>query len=157
MAFGYGFSIGPKKLGIDLTIKHTVAKHRVGEITFDNKGRKWVYVKANGTIGAFRFVKGAASTDPYTNVVIGTASAAGTQVVGMTPIALAAGDFAWIIKYGVLEDDAIVVSANVVNGDPIVCDANGAADKAAATDINNAVGICIVDDTDNTGTIFIDC
>lgn len=155
MAFAYSFAAYAKTVGVDYTIKSSVALHPIGTLSVDNKGRTWVYVKANGTIGAFKFAKSATSSDPYTNVVIGTASAAASLVVGMTPIALAAGDFAWIIKSGLIEDDAVVVSANVANGQPIVCDASGQADLAAATDIENAIGICVVDDTDNTGTIFL--
>lgn len=154
MSFVQGYCVGPK-LGIDFTAIDTVAKHQIGKIAYDHRGRKMVYVKANGTIGAFRFVKAPATSDPFTNVVIGTASAAATLVLGMTPRALVAGNYAWIVQSGVIEDDAIVVSANLANGQPIVCDANGAADIAAATDIENALGICVVDDTDNTGTILL--
>lgn len=155
MAFAYGFAANGKIFGVDVSLKHTTQQHAIGTESIDSKGRTWVYVKANGTIGAFKFCKAASSSDPYTNVVIGTASAAATLVAGMTVIALAAGDYAWIVKRGTIEDDATVVSANLTNGQPIVCDANGAADLAAATDIENAIGICVVDDTDNTGTIFL--
>lgn len=157
MAYTNGFNIGPKMLGIDFSIKHTVAQHPVGTIAYDSKGRKLQYVKANGTIGAFKLVKAASSSSPYTNVVIATASNAATKVMGMTPLALAAGDFAWIVVRGLVEDDAVVVSSALANGDPIISDASGQCTIAVETDINNIIGVCVVDDTDNTGTIWLDC
>lgn len=155
MAFAYGFNIGPKLMGVDFATKHTTPQHTPGTICSDNKGRKWIYVKAGGVIGAFRFVKAAVADDPYTDVLIGTASAAATMVLGMTPQALASGDYAWIVKSGVVEDDAVLASASTTPGAPIVCDANGAGTDAAAADLGNAVGICLIDDADNTGTIVL--
>lgn len=157
MAFAYGYNIGPKVLGIDFSVKHTTAQHTVGSIAYDNKGREWLYVKAGGTIPVHNFVKAAANDDPFTNVLVGDASAAATKVLGMTPLALSSGDFAWIVKRGIYEDDAELASGSVADGQPIVCDANGGGTVAAATDINNACGVCLIDDTDNTGTIYVDC
>lgn len=157
MAFTAGFCIGPKMLGVDFTKIGTTALHRVGTIAHDHKGRTWVYVKANGTIGAGNFVKAANADDPYTDVVIATASAAATKVIGMAPYALAAGQFAWIVKRGPVEDVAQIVSASVAPGDPLVSDANGDGTIAQATDINNICGVCLVDDTGNLGTVYVDC
>lgn len=157
MAFTYGFAVASKVLGVDYSKKSTTALHPVGALSIDSKGRTWVYVKANGTIGAFKLVKAAAASDPFTNVVIATASNAATKVLGMSPLALAAGDFAWIVSDGVVEDDAVVVSASVANGDPIISDGTGQCVIAVETDINNIIGHCIVDDTDNTGTILLLC
>lgn len=157
MAFTFGFNIGPKALGIDFSAIDSVAKHPIGTIAYDSKGRCLVYVKANGTIGKGKLVKSASASDPYTNVVIATASAAGTTVLGMAPQALAAGNYAWIVKQGLFEDDAVVVSASVANGDPFVSDASGQCTIAAAADVNNAHGTVVVDDTDNTGTVYLLC
>lgn len=155
MAFAFGFNVGPKKLGIDFSKIDSTAQHPVGTRAYDNKGRQLTYVKANGTIGKGNLIKAPANSDPFTNVVIATASAAATLVLGIAPQALAAGNFAWIVSKGMFEDDAVVVSSAVANGDPIVSDANGAGTLAAAADINNAVGICVVDDTDNTGSVYL--
>lgn len=158
MAYTHGFSVGPKLLGIDFSLKHTTAQHRVGTIAYDSKGRQMVYVKANGAIAAGNLVKATHADDPYTNVVIGTASNAGTKVLGMATMTLAAGDFAWIVKKGVFEDDAqLGNSAAIAPGDPFICDANGDCVIAVETDINNIVGHVLVDDADNTGTVWLDC
>lgn len=154
MAFTPGYCVGPK-IGVDLATKHTTAQHPVGTIVFDNKGRTWVYIKAGGTIALGNFVKAASADDPYTSAVIGTASGAGTMIIGMAGMALAANDFAFIVKSGVFEDDAQIVSASVAAGDPLICDANGDGTIATAADINNACAVCLVDDTDNTGTILL--
>ena len=156
MAYTHGFSIGPL-LGIDFSKKHTTAQHKVGTVAFDSKGRKLVYVKANGTIAVGNLVKAANNDDPFTNVVIGTASNANTKVLGMTPLALVAGDFAWIVSTGPFEDDAQIVSASVAPGDPLICDANGDCTIAVETDINTTIGHCLVDDTGNVGSVYLDC
>jgi hypothetical protein len=155
MAFTFGYAIGPKLFGVDLTAIDAVAKHAVGSLAYDSKGRALIYVKANGTIAKGKFVKSAVASDPFTNVVIATASGAGSMVLGITPTALVAGNFAWIVQHGLFEDDAALVSASVANGDPLIVDASGNGTIATAADINNAVGICVVDDTDNTGTVFL--
>lgn len=156
MAFAYGYNVGPKRLGVDFSIKHTTQQHPLGSLNYDNKGRKWIYIKAGGTIGAFKLAKAGAVTD-FTSVVIATASNAATKVLGMTPLALASGDFAWIVAAGIVEDDAVVVSSAVANGDPIISDASGQCTIAVETDINNIIGHCLVDDNDNTGTIYLQC
>jgi hypothetical protein len=157
MAFTAGFAIGPKTLGVDFTIKHTTAQHPVGTVAYDSKGRKWVYVKANGTIAVGNLVKAANADDPFTNVVIATASNANTRVLGMASLALSAGDYAWIVAAGIFEDDAQIVTASVAPGDPLISDANGDCTIAVETDINTTIGHCLVDDTDNTGTVFLNC
>lgn len=154
MAFVAGYCVGPI-FGIDFTIKGTVALFPVGTIAYDNKGRKWRYVKAAGAITAHNLVKAAAADDAYGGVLVGDASAAATAVLGITPLTLANGDYAWIVESGIYEDDAEVASGAIADGQPFVCDASGGATLAAATDINNARGICLVDDTDNTGTLLL--
>lgn len=156
MSYTHGFCVFPT-LGVDFSAKSTVAKHPMGMLAWDNKGRELVYVKANGVIALGNLVKAAQADDPYTNVVIGTASNAGTKVLGMATMALAAGDYAWIVKKGVFEDDAQIVTASVAPGDPFICDANGDCTIAVETDINNIAGHVLVDDTDNTGTVWLDC
>lgn len=155
MAFVSGYAISGKVFGVDYTQKHTTAQHPLGSISYDNKGRRWVYIKAGGTIPIHNQVKAAASNTPFDGALVGTASAAATQVIGITPLALSSGDYAWIVNGGVYEDDAEVASGAIADGQPFVCDANGGATLAAAADINNAAGVCIVDDTDNTGTLFL--
>lgn len=155
MAFTYGVPVGPKILGVDLDGVHSSAQHPVGTVVWDSKGKSYVYVLAGGSIGAGNFVKGVQADDPFTDVVIGTASAAANRPIGMATQALVDNDYAFILRTGVFEDDAQIVSANVAAGDPIVSDANGDGDKAAATDINDASGICLVDDGDNTGTVLL--
>jgi hypothetical protein len=156
MSFAYGYALQP---GIDFSRKTTKQEFPIGMMAFDNKGRQWVYVKANGTIAAFKMAKCAASSDPFTNVVIATlvgADGAGNAVAGCTPQALAAGDFAWIVYRGVVEDDAVVISAAVQNGSPY--DVSGTGDAGVlslAADLANSNGVVIVDDTDNTGTILL--
>ena len=157
MAFTFGFNVGPKTLGIDFSVIDTTAKHVVGTVAYDSKGRKLIYVKVSGSIGLGNFAKAAAADDPYTDVVIGTASGAATKVLGMAPQALTTGTWAWLVQKGIFEDDAQLVSANLTNGQPVICDANGDADIALAADIHNAVGVCLIDDTDNTGTLWLDC
>src|SRR5712672_2894915 len=106
MAFAYGFAVAGKVLGVNYALKHITPQHGIGQISYDSRGRKWVYVKANGTIGGFKMVRNAAASDPFTNVVIAVASAATSMVIGISPLALSAGDYAWIIKEGIVEDDA---------------------------------------------------
>ena len=157
MAYTAGFNIGPRMTGIDLSLVGTTQLHPMGSIAYDNRGRKYVYVKANGTVAAFKLVKSASASDPFTNVVIATASGAATKVLGMTVLALAANQYAWIVTQGVVEDDASVVSASVANGDPLISDGSGNCTLATAADLEDTIGICIVDDTDNTGTIVLSC
>lgn len=155
MAFTYGFNVGPKLLGVDLQNTHTTAQHPVGSVVFDNLGKKYRYVLAAGTIGVGNLVKAANADAPFAAVVIATASNAATHIVGMTPVALASGDYAWILESGVFEDDAQIVSASIAPGDPFISDANGDCTIAVETDIQNARGVCLVDDTDNTGTVLL--
>lgn len=155
MAFTPGYCVS--RIGPEFGVKSTTQKFPIGTIAWDHKGREWVYVKAGGTIPIHNFVKAAANDDPYTNVLVGDASAAATKVLGITPLALVSGDYTWIVKKGIYEDDAELASGAVADGQPIVCDANGGGTAAAATDINNACGVCLIDDTDNTGTVFVDC
>ena len=153
MAFAAGFCVN--MLGVDFTIKHTTQQHSMGLQVYDNKGRRWIYITAGGTIAVFSLVKAANADDPYTSAVIATASNAATAVMGMNTLALSSGDYAWIVRAGVVEDDAVVVSSAVAAGDPIIASSAGACTIAVETDINNAIGICLVDDTDNTGTVLL--
>lgn len=155
MAFVYGFNVGPIRVGVNLSLVGTTKMHALGSIAYNDKGKKFRYVLAAGTIGLGNYIKAAHADDPYGAVVIGDASAAATHVLGMAPVALASGQYAWILEDGVFEDDAQIVSANVVAGQPLHVDANGDGDIAAATDITNTTGTVLVDDTDNTGTVFV--
>lgn len=159
MAFTYGYAVGPKSAGVNLALIHSTAQHRMGTKVFDNLGRVWLYVKANGSIALGNFIKAALADDPYTNVVISTASGATGEaiVIGMAPVALVAGNFAWIVNQGVFEDDAQIVSAAVAAGDALESDANGDGDIALAASIDNAIATCLVDDGDNTGTVLLHC
>lgn len=151
MAFTYGFP-ADHTLGVNFSKKTTVKEWTPGTLCKDNKGRTWVYVKANGTIAKGKMVKATANDDPFTNVVVATASAAATMILGITVQDLAAGDYAWIVKSGVVEDDAGL--GTVSAGEPFVSDASGTAATAAAADINNAVGVVLVDDG-ATGSVLL--
>lgn len=155
MAFAFGYCVGPKTLGVDFSAVHSTAQHPLGTIAYDNKGRKMLYVKANGSIGLGNFVKASSAATPFTDVVIGTASNAATWILGMAPQALSAGNYAWIVASGLFEDSAQIVSASVAAGDPLICDANGDATIAVETDINNARAVCLVDGGSNTGSIIL--
>lgn len=155
MAFDYGFNVGPITVGVKLSRIDTTKMHPLGSIAYNEKGKKFRYVQIAGTIGLGNYCKAALADDPYGAVVIADASAAATHVIGMAPVALASGNFAWILEDGPFEDDAQIVSANVVAGQPLHVDANGDGDIAAATDITNTTGTVLVDDTDNTGTVFV--
>jgi hypothetical protein len=143
MAFAFGFNVGPKMLGVDFSTKHTTAQHRLGTECLDSKGRTMLYVKAGGTIEKGNLVKAAASATPHDGVLVATASATATFILGMAPQALASGDYAWIVEHGVFEDEAQL--AAVAAGEAFVSDANGDCVAAAAADIENSRGVVLVD------------
>lgn len=154
MSFVYGYNVGPKSLGIDYTVKHTTPQHQIGSISYDNRGRKWIYVKSNATIAAGKLVRAVHLADPFTNVIVATASNAATRPIGISVLALSAGDYAWIVNQGVVEDDAQLVSA-LAAGSPFISNGTGQAVIAVETDINNVSGLCLVDDGDSTGTLLL--
>lgn len=157
MAYVFDSTIVFPVLGVDVTKVGTTQLWPLGmKVRGATYGKQYTYVKAGGVIAYGNLIKGGLADDPYAAVLIGTASAAANQPIGLWPHATssATNDFAFIHTGGVFEDDAQVVSASVANGDPFVSDANGDCTIAAATDITNAAGEVLVDDTDNTGTVL---
>lgn len=157
MAFAAGKFTGPKFLDIDIDVltDDATALQLVGEEVRDHRGRKWTYVKFGATTakGDACYVSAASVSIPIT--VIPTSARTQTPL-GISPIAHTANYFGWLLTEGLFEDDAKVVSASVQNGEPVNPSATaGAVDLRLATDLTGCNWVCIVDDTDNTGSVFV--
>lgn len=138
---------GQKFLGVDFARKSTALEHKLGERLQDDEGREWVYIQAQGAVGAGVPVKAAAGFDcpPAGNAGV---------IYGVAETAFADNEYGWVIVKGKVTDAQ--AATTVTNGAQLarVADANG--DVVAVGAATGAtLGVALEDDTAGLADILI--
>ena len=87
--------VSHKLLGVDTTAVTTTQEHELGTIVWDQAGREFVYVVADGTGVA------AGDTVKLATGYVVTSGSAGTWVFAVAPVAIGASKYGWVQTRGV--------------------------------------------------------
>jgi len=105
--------------GANFALTHTSAQHKVGTVGRNADGQEAIYVQADDAVDAKAPVftdaaivgSGTAANAPY---VVTPITAVDQAVMGIAPVAIAAGSFGWVITKG-LVTEVLVAAGTAIN------------------------------------------
>lgn len=130
----------PNAIASNSTKTSTTQKLPLGTKAFDANGNEYTYIKAGAAIAQYDAVRFNGSAAGYDDVR--PTSAAGQVVIGAAQVALASGEYGWILSRGVGTVKVVVATAA---GSALVPNATaGTLALAQATDVTFSSAVALV-------------